>query len=271
MSQEKPSQPPERLTGGLLEAYGTRGGHRSRARAERLSEPNTDLSTHPRPWTKLPRNRRNKLSIMGLGKEYLEKGDPRYKRAMELANVYRKARTRELSAIHGFVSAGVSALLATASLALAASRFLYEKAAETGDMDTIRKASALAGDARQAELAAWELCAREGMMKRKLDASGQMAPWLVAATGGRPDQARKGRKTNAERLQMSTIPQLPAKREATIDELLTDVSGRGALVHLGEAEAEGDSPQRVIDVPGEESPASSKAVADGDGDDSLDS
>jgi hypothetical protein len=67
--------------------------------------------------------------------------------------------------VHGYVSAGVSSLIASASLALCASRYLYEVAAETGDAETLKRASALANDARQGELAAWELASREGQAR----------------------------------------------------------------------------------------------------------
>lgn len=206
----------EKLSGGFLERQGTRGDMAVKVRPDEMSEATQDLSTHPRPWTKLPRNRQTKLAVMGLGKEYLEKGDPRYKRAMELANKYRKARTKELSAIHGFVSSGASALLSTASLALAASRFLYEKAAESGDVDIMRKAATMADSARQAELAAWELAAREGTIKRRMDQAGAAAPWVRTEEKGKP-----GRKTNRERAEAASIPELPSKREATLEEVLT--------------------------------------------------
>lgn len=207
----------------LLESQGTRGDMKARTRPERLEDGPTDVSNHPRPWTKLPRKRRTKLAIMGLGSDLLAKGDPRYRQCMELADKYRRARTKELAAIHGYVSSGVSALLATGSLALAASRFLYEKAAESGEVDLMRKAAAMADSARQAELAAWELAAREGMVKKKLDANLVAAPWVI--TDGK---ARPGRKTNAERLQQDSLPRLPPKPVITIDAVLQEPLSKAA-------------------------------------------
>lgn len=224
MSGSKKGADPNKASGGFLESQGKRGDIKARVRPENLSQPDLD---HPRPWTKLPRQRRTKLSIMGLDDEYLSKGDPRYKRAMWLANTYRKARSRELAAIHGFVSSGASSLLATASLALAASRYLYELFAETsgkpdfdtGSLDILRKASALADSARQAELAAWELAAREALIKRKLDLSNETAPWMV--NGGRMDKRPRGRPRNATIAAEAQFPALPSKREMTIDEVIT--------------------------------------------------
>jgi hypothetical protein len=102
--------------------------------------------------------RRPKLALLGVPADAT---DPRYALALRRASRYRKRRCSELAVAHGYVSAGASSLIASASLALSASRFLYEVAAETGDAETLKRASALANDARQNELAAWELAAKE--------------------------------------------------------------------------------------------------------------
>ncbi len=238
MSQETDGKASGRPAKSLLESQGPRGDYAAKNRPASLMEPAMDLATHPRPWTKLPRKRRTKLAVMGLGREHLEAGDANYKRCMELANKWRKVRTREFADIHGYVSSGASALLASASLALAGSRFLYEKAAASGDADLIRKASALAGDARQAELAAWELAAREGMAKRKLDAANITAPWIVTDGKQKP-----GRKTNAERQQRDSLPRLPEKPVITVDAVLADVEA------APEASPEPDGPGHLWEQP----------------------
>jgi hypothetical protein len=110
--------------------------------------------------------RRPKLALLGVP---VDSADPRYALALRRAARYRKRRCAELAAVHGHVSAGASSLIASASLALCASRYLYEVAAETGDPDTLRRASALANDARQGELAAWELASREAKARDPLE------------------------------------------------------------------------------------------------------
>ena len=87
---------------------------------------------------------------------------------------YASHRRRELAAAHGgSLSAGVSALIESAGVQLAASRYLAGRAAQTGDPDLFRRSSALANDARQNELAAWELAAREASVHtRRRDDSG---------------------------------------------------------------------------------------------------
>lgn len=197
-------QNPDTIIGGFI---GDRGHGVSvrNAEADELSDPATvaDPAPHPKPWTLLPRNRKTKLAVMGIGKDLLDQGDPRYARAMSQANKYRKARSAELATMHGYVSAGANALLSTASLALAASRFLYEKFTEQPEnFALLKQASALADSARQAELAAWEMSAREGLVKRKLDSADSGTPWLrkddqVALPMGRPRKLDKAAKAEA--------------------------------------------------------------------------
>lgn len=116
------------------------------------------------PGNRAAAGRKPKLALLGVP---LESTDPRYALAMRQAGRYRKRRVSELAAVHGYVSAGVSSLVASASLALCASRYLYEIASETRDAETLKRASALANDARQNELAAWELCSREAASRPK--------------------------------------------------------------------------------------------------------
>ena len=75
---------------------------------------------------------------------------------------YASHRRAELATSHGgTLSAGVSALIESAGAQLAASRYLHARASTTGDVALFRQSSAMANDARQNELAAWELAARE--------------------------------------------------------------------------------------------------------------
>lgn len=75
---------------------------------------------------------------------------------------YGTHRRRELAAAHGGeISAGVGALVESAALALASSRYLQNQGATIGDPELLKRASSLAAEARQNELAAWELAARE--------------------------------------------------------------------------------------------------------------
>jgi hypothetical protein len=105
-------------------------------------------------------NKRVKPGVRGaLG---LDKSDPRYKPFARWGARYGAHRRRELAAVHGGVlSSGVGAIVESAAMAMAASRFVQCLAAEKGDAELFKQASALASTARQHELAAWELAARE--------------------------------------------------------------------------------------------------------------
>ncbi len=61
----------------------------------------------------------------------------------------------------GTLGAGPSAVLASAGLALAASRYVYALAAESGDPTMFKQAASLADHARTAELTAVALAERE--------------------------------------------------------------------------------------------------------------
>ena len=139
------------------------------------------------------RARKTKLAIMGLSAELLDQGDPRYAQCMRLANAYRKVRCREMYVAHGHVSSGVSSLLASASMALGAARFIYEIAADPeieGRPGLLKTASSLSDSARQNELSAWELCARERVIKERNADGAKEVPWLVSGVSGEQKRGR---------------------------------------------------------------------------------
>ena len=192
---------PDVLTGGFLGA--SNGTIQSRVNPAHLSEPEA-----PERPVGAGKGRKTQLACLGLSQKILKGGDPRYRAALYQANKYRKTRMKELAALHGHVSAGAGALLASASLALAASRFLYERYAEEpglggGELELLKQASGLADKARAAELAAWEMSAREGVLKRRTEASDAGVPWLQNLDGG--DKAKSGRKTNAQRQEAAIL------------------------------------------------------------------
>lgn len=113
---------------------------------------------------------------------------------------YARHRRGELARAHGGeISAGVGALVESASLALAASRYLGALAAQTSDPELFKRSSALANDARQNELAAWELASREAKVRPQsatvpfwLDAEGEAVPDGQSASEGQPGPASGG-------------------------------------------------------------------------------
>lgn len=185
---------PTTLMGGFLQ-QGGRDGTGIQVivpRPSRLSEPEAV------PLAKgSGKGRKTKLAAFGLSPSIIKEGDPEYSACLYQANKYRKTRMKELAQLHGHVSAGAGALLASASLALAASRYLYQRAAQDGNSDDLKQAAKLADSARQSELAAWEMSAKEGVLKRRQDAADAGMPWLLRNDG--EEKAKAGRKTNAER------------------------------------------------------------------------
>lgn len=189
---------PDKLTGGFL--VPSNGTIQSRVVPGDMSK-----AEAPERPVGAGKGRKTQLACLGLSQKILREGDPRYRAALYQANKYRKTRMKELAALHGHVSAGAGALLASASLALAASRFLYERYAEGaelggGSLELLKLASGLADKARAAELAAWEMSAREGVLKRRTEASDAGVPWIQNIDG--TDKAKPGRKTNAQRQEM---------------------------------------------------------------------
>lgn len=130
--------------------------------------------------------RKTKLAVLSIPSAILDKGDPAYARTVRMANSYKKARCKELYIAHGYVSSGVSALVSAEALALSASRFIFEYAAENvlDNPQLLKLASSLADSARQNALSAWELCCREAVIRKRNDASNVQSPWLVSSVPG---------------------------------------------------------------------------------------
>ncbi len=234
-TEDTKGQDPHTINGGFL-----RKQVADRQAPIGVEQPRASELTYPplRTWEERAAGRKSrkrkatKLSLMGISRKILDTGDPAYVRCLNQANSYRKVRARELAELHGHVSAGASALLASASLALAASRFIYERFAETGGGDLgigmLKQAAQLADSARSSELAAWELSAREGLVRRKLDASTQGVPWLAIQDGG---LNKRGRKTNEERKAMETVEVAPETPDISGD--MAKLLGHGVSFNNG--------------------------------------
>lgn len=115
--------------------------------------------------------RKLRLLTVGIGKDNVDGADPLYLACLRSGRAYLKQRLRDYMVNFGHVSTGVAGLLTTSTLAMAASRYLYEKAGQNGDLELLKKAASLGNDSRQNELAAWELCSRESVVARKNEMS----------------------------------------------------------------------------------------------------
>ncbi len=112
------------------------------------------------PGNTAARAQRLRPGVCGLAR--IHETAPEFRPFARWGSRYATHRRAELARAHGGeISAGVGAIVESAALTMAASRFLQWKASQTGDAELFKESSQLASTARQHELAAWELAARE--------------------------------------------------------------------------------------------------------------
>lgn len=141
---------------------------------------------------------------------------------------YAQIRMDEIVQAHGYCSVGVGAMIDSASMQLASSRYMYRMAQEQNDGQMLTMASKLSADARQNELAAWELAAREARVRPmddeldeveqeylKLKAAEAIDSPIDASPGGpRPSDASPSEKTPASEAAEGLRPPLDANPDA---------------------------------------------------------
>lgn len=112
--------------------------------------------------------RMGRVRASQLGKLDGPKGDPRFRVLDRWGKRYAAARRRELAALFGGeISYAVAAIIESASLDLVAARYCQALAGEKSDPALLARASQHAQSARQHELAAWELAAREAEARKR--------------------------------------------------------------------------------------------------------
>ncbi|MCA9594088.1 MAG: hypothetical protein KC776_12280 [Myxococcales bacterium] len=146
---------------------------------------------------------------------------------------YGAHRRRELASAHGGeISAGVGAIIESAALAMAASRYLHVQASIKGEADLFKQAAQLAQTARQHELAAWELAAREAAARR--DAEGD-----DLAQAQRAFQERLAERQAAASSPATSAPALPPTTdETTEDDDAAESRPGAALANVARARLE---------------------------------
>lgn len=131
-------------------------------------------------------NAGRKPELTRLGVRIGSDRDPEWWATFGRADSYLAYRAAELGKRLGSCSAGVHGIVASAALAMAASRLLYQRAVDTGNVELLSRAARLAESARQHELAAWELAVREANEERTRSA--ERPTRLHAIAGGEPVQ-----------------------------------------------------------------------------------
>lgn len=208
-------------------------GEAKRAEAKERAKKSGKARAWPRGKS-LTKGNKVKLAVLGIDSDILNEGNPEYAKALRTANSYRKHRQRELAITHGYLSAGASALLATASLALASSRYVYAQVVRTGDISLLKTASALADSARQNELAAYELCAREAVVRKKTLQLANAMPWLTVTTDAGPVEVsppKKGRGRPRKDSMVSDEVVLSPKEEKDVEGLPEPGGNIGSWLH----------------------------------------
>ena len=122
-----------------------------------------------RAMAKLPR--RSRFLPRGLACD--ARFEPHNRRRLE----WQRKRMAELQAAHGHVSHGVGAIVSAAAWLYAGGEFAAELAAQAGDVEGFRTAAKLTSTARQHELGAWELAAREAQAAKPVPSATNR--WLV--------------------------------------------------------------------------------------------
>lgn len=140
-----------------------------------------DLATRFGKGNKSAVGRKPAMVKLGVPLSMCDVHDPRYRKLLRNAGSYRRFRCEELARAHGFLSAGASSMVASASLALAASKFMYTLAAEATDQrkasELVSLASKLSMDAMRAEQLAWEIAGREAAALKAMNTD-KVPTWL---------------------------------------------------------------------------------------------
>lgn len=135
-------------------------------------------------------NKFAKLSRLKAGPKVLARMDtcdPEMREWLTWAKRYIRRRKVELAKISGGeISAGVAAMVQASGMSYASSYFTYQQGVKLGDVDMLKKSSAMAVEARQQDLAAYELSMREAkarpakspheLLKEALAVEAEVAP-----------------------------------------------------------------------------------------------
>lgn len=121
--------------------------------------------------------------------------DPLYRTILRKSEVYRSKRMQELSKAHRGCGVGASAIISSSAYTMAASRWAFAKAGEAqtdrGKIEFLKWAISWSKVAKELEVAAWDLSAKEGEASRAEEGDKPPA-WLVPVKeveGGQEERA----------------------------------------------------------------------------------
>lgn len=151
--------------------------------------------------------RKNKMTTLGISKELIDTGDPEYLRCIRSAKNWVNNRRKEYYVNFGYVSSGVSSLLASAGIHMATSRYLSAQVScleGKAQSETIKTMVATSNAARLSEMTAWELCKRESEVA-KVASNATGMPWMQEAV------------KNTPKLPQSTYKPIPPNRPEIVE------------------------------------------------------
>lgn len=151
-------------------------------KAETLSSVASDASNRAEQLATLPRTgRRPKITSIGITKRSFRLMGPEGRSHFEMATRYYKSRCQSLYTNFGHVSEAVAVMVANSASQNAIARWYKNRAIAEEDMGQsghlIDRAIKYENSARQMELSAWEMCAREAKAYRELRDQGGGINW----------------------------------------------------------------------------------------------
>lgn len=147
-------------------------------KAQDLSSVASDASKRAEQLANIPRTgRRPKITNVGITKRSFRLMGPEGRSHFEQAVKYHSARCQTLYVNFGHVSECVSLMVANSATQNAIARWYQNRGIELEDMALVDKGVKYQNSARQMELSAWEMCAREAKAYRELRDQGGGINW----------------------------------------------------------------------------------------------
>lgn len=155
-------------------------------KAKDLSSVAHDANKRAEQMAALPRTgRRPKITSIGVTKRSFRMMGPEGRAHFEQATRYHRARCQTLYTNFGHVSESVALLVSNSATQNAIARWYINRGIEDGDDHLVDRGIKYQNAARQMELSAWEMCAREAKAFREVRDRQESIPWV----DGTPDTA----------------------------------------------------------------------------------
>lgn len=119
------------------------------------------------PGNAVARSRKIRAGAHGVLMALEAQADPAWRAASSWGRRYSAHRRAELLTAHGHLSAGAAAMVDDAAGIRADAKYLQARARADGNGALARASASMLSEAKQLELAAWELASREAVLRPK--------------------------------------------------------------------------------------------------------